>query len=142
MARRAKRADRPNPRVDRNVENYRRNNQDNVIELFDRTIKKKVDIIPRNQSQETLLESLADDSKHIVFAVGPAGCGKTLFATMHAIKQLKAGKIEKIVITRPNVAVDDRDIGFLPGDVMKKMLPWMMPILDVFAEYFRRKSKR
>jgi phosphate starvation-inducible PhoH-like protein len=46
------------------------------------------------------------------------------------------GLVEKIIITRPNVAVDDKDIGYLPGDILKKMTPWMMPVLDVFAEYY------
>jgi phosphate starvation-inducible PhoH-like protein len=53
---------------------------------------------------------------------------------------LNEGKYDKIVITRPNVAVDDKDIGFLPGDILAKMTPWMMPILDVFAEYYSQKE--
>jgi len=87
-------------------------------------------------TQETLVASLENPNKYVTFAVGPAGTGKTLLATLHAIKCFKAGLVEKIVITRPNVAVDDRDIGYLPGDIMKKMTPWMLPVLDVFAEYY------
>ena len=155
MAKRAKRAERSNPRQDRNRtpndygrpsdNRYSRNNSrggdsrnNNVIDLanFKKTKKRSVDITPRNVNQEDLMIALADDSQHIVFATGPAGCGKTMIATLAAIKALKAGEVEKIVITRPNVAVDDKDIGFLPGDILKKMTPWMMPILDVFAEYY------
>jgi phosphate starvation-inducible PhoH-like protein len=146
LAKRAKRAERSNPRQDRNrtPNDYGRpqarggDSRNNVIELpnFRKQKKKSVDIIPRNINQEDLMIALADDSQHIVFATGPAGCGKTLIATLAAIKSLKAGDVEKIVITRPNVAVDDKDIGFLPGDILKKMTPWMMPILDVFAEYY------
>ena len=143
---RAKGANRANPRADRNIgapsaRGGRYQQQDrtsNVIELNFPTKPKKqrVDIVPRNLSQENLVASLEDPSKYVTFAVGPAGTGKTLLATMHAIKCFKAGLVEKIVITRPNVAVDDRDIGYLPGDILKKMTPWMMPVLDVFAEYF------
>ena len=145
---RAKGANRANPRADRSIgatpgaqRGGRYQQQDrtsNVIELNFPTKPKKtrVDIVPRNLTQEHLLASLEDQSKYVTFAVGPAGTGKTLLATMHAIKCFKAGLVEKIVITRPNVAVDDKDIGYLPGDILKKMTPWMMPVLDVFAEYF------
>lgn len=144
---RAKGANRANPRADRNVgatpgaRGGRYQQQDrtsNVIELnFPQKPKKsRVDIVPRNLTQEKLVASLENPNKHVVFAVGPAGTGKTLLATMHAIKCYKAGLVEKIVITRPNVAVDDKDIGYLPGDILKKMTPWMMPVLDVFGEYF------
>ena len=142
---RAKGANRPNPRSDRNIGPVSarggRNQGErtsNVIELnFPQKPKKqRVDIIPRNLSQENLLASLENPEKYVTFAVGPAGTGKTLIATLHAIKCFKQGLVEKIVITRPNVAVDDRDIGYLPGDILKKMTPWMMPVLDVFAEFY------
>lgn len=144
---RAKGANRANPRTDRNTigatpgargGRYQQDRTSNVIELnFPQKPKKqRVDIVPRNLNQETLVASLENPNKYVTFAVGPAGTGKTLLATMHAIKCFKAGLVEKIVITRPNVAVDDKDIGYLPGDILKKMTPWMMPVLDVFGEYF------
>jgi phosphate starvation-inducible PhoH-like protein len=142
---RAKGANRANPRTDRNFgatpggnRGPRQDRTSNVIELnFPQKPKKqKIEIVPRNLNQEELVSSLENPNKNVVFAVGPAGCGKTLLATLHAIKCLKAGLVEKIVITRPNVAVDDKDIGYLPGDIMKKMTPWMLPVLDVFADYY------
>jgi phosphate starvation-inducible PhoH-like protein len=135
---RAKRANKANPRVERNLYNV----QENVIELNlpQQRKRKKVDLLPRNVVQEEYIEALLDDRKHIVFAIGPAGTGKTMLATEAAIKGLNEGKYDKIVITRPNVAVDDKDIGFLPGDILAKMTPWMMPILDVFAEYYSQKE--
>jgi phosphate starvation-inducible PhoH-like protein len=147
----AKRSNRNNPRQDRNSgyepkfspSNPRNAQKDsNLIELnfpF-KPKKKKIDIIPRNLNQEDLVAALEDNTKHIVFAVGPAGCGKTLLATLHAIKCLKEGLVEKIVITRPNVAVDDKDIGFLPGDITKKLSPWCMPVLDILGEYYSQKE--
>ena len=140
---RAKGANRPNPRTDRNFgampgARSNRGGHQNVpdLNLPEKPKKQRVEIVPRNLMQENLMAALDDPRKHVIFAVGPAGCGKTLLATMHAIKCFKAGLVEKIVITRPNVAVDDKDIGYLPGDILKKMTPWMMPVLDVFAEYF------
>lgn len=141
----AKGANRPNPRTDRGFgagtdSGYkeRKRQTNNVIEVdFPVKAKKqRVEIVPRNLAQENLVTALENPNQHVVFAVGPAGTGKTLLATLHAIKCFKAGLVEKIVITRPNIAVDDKDIGFLPGDIIKKMSPWMMPVLDVFAEYF------
>jgi phosphate starvation-inducible PhoH-like protein len=159
VAKRAKRAERPNPREDRNTQGGgprppRRNfrggggvgvpgGESGFTSTFPTAPKKtRVEIIPRNLQQENMVAALNDENINIVFAVGPAGCGKTLLATMHAIKMLKTGQVERIVITRPNVAVDDKDIGYLPGDILKKMTPWMMPVLDVFAEYYTQDQIR
>lgn len=141
MAKRAKRSDRPNPRSERNVNTMVTSNRNdtNVIN-FNQYKKKRIDIIPRNISQEEYLVSLIDENTDIVCAIGPAGCGKTMLATLFAFKQLRAGIVDKIVIARPNIAVDDKDIGFLPGGINEKMAPWMMPILDVLYEYSSKKE--
>ena len=97
--------------------------------------KKEVNIIPRNLSQESYLELLKNPKKYIVFAIGPAGTGKTMLAVQMAIKQLKEGNTSKIIITRPAVSVDE-DHGFLPGTLNQKMEPWTRPIMDVFEEYY------
>lgn len=102
--------------------------------------KKKINLIPKNITQEDLICALNDDTQHIVFAVGPAGTGKTMLATMAAIKHLEEGKIDKIIISRPNVAIDDNPIGHLPGDIIGKMAPWMTPILDIFKEVYSVKQ--
>lgn len=115
--------------------------RDNVVNINNyRKIKQKVTLLPKNLAQENYIDALEDPTKHIVFAVGYAGTGKTYIATTYAIQQLKAGEISKIIITRPNIAVDDKDIGFLPGDIMKKMAPWTKPVLDVFEEYYTVKD--
>jgi phosphate starvation-inducible PhoH-like protein len=101
---------------------------------------KKVVLLPKNLSQESYIDALENPNINIVFAIGYAGTGKTYLATLYAIQQLKSGAVDKIVITRPNIAVDDKDIGFLPGDIMKKMAPWTKPVLDVFEEYFSVKE--
>ena len=101
--------------------------------------KQQVDIVPRNLSQETYLELLKNPKKYIVFAVGPAGTGKTMIGVQMAIKQLKAGHINKVIITRPAVSVDE-DHGFLPGTLNQKMEPWTRPIIDVFEDYYHPKE--
>lgn len=97
--------------------------------------KQQVNIIPRNVSQETYLELLKNTKKYIVFAIGPAGTGKTMLAVQMAIKLFKEGVISKIIVTRPAVSVDEEH-GFLPGTLNQKMEPWTRPIFDVFQEYY------
>ena len=115
-----------------------RNNsqQTNLIEIKQYQHKKRqVHIIPRSLSQESYLELLKNPRKYIVFAIGPAGTGKTLLGVQMAIKALQEKSVEKIVITRPAVSVDEEH-GFLPGDLNEKMAPWTRPIFDVFEEYY------
>lgn len=104
----------------------------NVVKLGNRNYK-RVEMIPRNTAQETYIDALLD--KRMVFAVGPAGTGKTLLAVLRAIKALREGEITKIILTRPAVSVDEKH-GFLPGDLNAKMEPWTRPIFDVFEEYY------
>lgn len=133
---RAKRANKPNPREDRNFASspFDRENPNNDEHRFAKP-RKKVQLIPRNLAQEDYVDSLFDPSRYVVFAMGPAGCGKTLLATLYAIHGLQTGEFEKIIITRPAVSVDEQH-GFLPGDLNQKMQPWVLPILDVFKEHF------
>lgn len=111
-------------------------NRSNLIDYNNYVNKKQeVNILPRNLNQETYLETLKDQKKDIVFAVGPAGTGKTLIGVMMAIKAFKEKQVDKIVVTRPAVSVDEKH-GFLPGSLEQKMEPWTRPIFDVFGEYF------
>jgi phosphate starvation-inducible PhoH-like protein len=97
--------------------------------------KFNVTITPRNLNQKIYLSQLLDQEKNIVFALGPAGTGKTLIACQVGIKLLKEGLVDKIVVTRPAVSVDE-DHGFLPGTIQEKMAPWTRPIFDVLQEYY------
>ena len=113
----------------------------NVINIDQRLNekRKRVQIYPKNLSQETYLLKLNDPNKMIVFAIGPAGTGKTMLAVQWAIDQLKYGSADKIIITRPAVSVDEQH-GFLPGDLNEKMEPWTKPIFDVFTENFNARE--
>ena len=91
---------------------------------------------PKSENQKKYVDLLTDKEKSLIVALGPAGCGKTLFACSHAIESLKNGDIQKIVLTRPMVSVEDEEIGFLPGNIVSKMDPWTKPMFDIFSEYF------
>lgn len=100
---------------------------------------KRVELIPRNIAQEEYVDQLNDVSKRVVLAIGPAGTGKTLLAVLRAIQALRNGEIDKVIITRPAVSVDEKH-GFLPGDLNEKMAPWVLPIFDVFDEYYGKEA--
>lgn len=96
-----------------------------------------IDIVPRTRNQERLVLALQDASQSIVVTVGPAGTGKTYLAMLAAVRALREGRCERIVMTRPAVGVEDERHGFLPGNLVAKMEPWTRPLLDVLREYYR-----
>jgi phosphate starvation-inducible PhoH-like protein len=99
--------------------------------------RKTVTLIPKSLNQETYIELLTDSTKHIIFATGPAGTGKTMLAMQAGVKAFKEGTVSKIILTRPAVGVDDERHGFLPGNITAKMEPWTRPLFDVIQEYYR-----
>jgi phosphate starvation-inducible protein PhoH and related proteins len=88
----------------------------------------------KNYHQEQYINRLKNKNKKIIIVSGPAGTGKTLFATEYGIKNLLLGVCDKIIFTRPSVSVDE-DIGFLPGTLEDKMAPWVRPIYDVLYNF-------
>ena len=92
---------------------------------------------PKSENQKKLVNFLDDDTNKIVISLGPAGTGKTLFSCQKAITELKREEIQKIIITRPVVTVEE-EIGFLPGNIVKKMDPWTKPIFDIFLDYYTK----
>jgi len=116
----------------------KRQASNNVVKFNNYLLPKKnknIDIIPRNRNQESYTLSLLNESKSIVFGIGPAGTGKTLLACQAAVKSFLENDISKIIVTRPAVSTDE-DLGFLPGTLEQKMAPWTRPIFDVLREYF------
>jgi phosphate starvation-inducible PhoH-like protein len=101
--------------------------------------KQRVSLHARSENQQQYLNKLQDDNTSIVLAIGPAGTGKTMLAVQYGIKLFQEGIVDKIVITRPAVSVDE-DLGFLPGTLNEKMAPWTRPIFDVFQEYYQTKD--
>lgn len=94
---------------------------------------------PKTENQKLYVQHLSNEDIPIVLGIGPAGSGKTLFACVQAVHSLKEGIIQKIILTRPVVPVEE-DIGFLPGSLINKMDPWTRPIFDILLEYYTQKD--
>ena len=92
-------------------------------------------VIPKSDNQRNYNRVLYSINKPMIFAVGPAGTGKTMLACCAAIQGYNDRTYKRIVLTRPVVSVEE-DIGFLPGTMEEKMDPWTRPIMDIFAEYY------
>lgn len=103
-------------------------------------VKKPVELIPQSRNQEKYIVALTDPETDIVVVSGPAGTGKTYLAMLAAIQAMRRGDCEKILLTRPAVAVDDEKHGFLPGDLNQKMEPWVRPLFDVLREFYSTKE--
>tara|TARA_B100001057_G_scaffold451550_1_gene494647 strand:- start:82 stop:1041 length:960 start_codon:yes stop_codon:yes gene_type:complete len=99
--------------------------EDKQMDLFIQTKKRK--IVPRTPNQSKYFNLL--NSKNIVFAVGPAGTGKTYVAVAKALSSLQEGKVNKIILSRPAVEAGEK-LGFLPGDLKEKVDPFLRPIYD------------
>lgn len=121
-------------------QNYQHPSFDQNVVDFDRYRQKKtkITLIPKSLKQETYIDMLESETNKIVFATGPAGTGKTMLAVITALKLLRQGEVNKIVVTRPAVGVDDEKHGFLPGDLNEKMAPWTRPIFDYIQEYYTK----
>ena len=97
--------------------------------------KSSIPLVPRNDNQEMYVKALKSSNQVIVF--GPAGTGKTYIAATYAANLYITKAIDKIVITRPHVAVG-REIGYLKGSLEDKTLPWALPVLDVLEGHLSK----
>ncbi|MFY7697747.1 MAG: PhoH family protein [Legionella sp.] len=88
-------------------------------------------ISARNSKQHEYLNSI--DTNDLCFAVGPAGTGKTYLAVAKAIEYFEKGHVHKLVFVRPAVEAGEK-LGFLPGDLVEKVLPYLRPIYDALYE--------
>lgn len=91
-------------------------------------LKEPIQILPRNDRQAAYIDALKNSEQVIV--TGPAGTGKTYISASWAASQYNIKSIDKIIITRPHIPVG-KDIGYLPGSLEEKVLPWAMPVIDV-----------
>ena len=104
-------------------------NDNTQLDLFIQTKKRK--IIPRSLNQKKYFELL--NNKNIVFAIGPAGTGKTFLAVAKAVSYLQKGLVNKIILSRPAVEAGEK-LGFLPGDLKDKVDPFLRPIYDALYQ--------
>jgi phosphate starvation-inducible PhoH-like protein len=94
--------------------------------------KKTSGLTPKTDKQKDLLDALKENNQ--VFILGPAGTGKTYVTATYAADLYTTKEIDKIVITRPHVAVG-KELGFLKGDLTEKTMPWALPVLDVLEKH-------
>ena len=94
---------------------------------------------PRTTTQDDYVRLLKNPNKKIVVVNGPAGTGKTLFATEYGVRYFLTDKFEKLIFTRPSVTVDE-DLGYLPGTMEEKMAPWVRPIYDILYQFLSVKE--
>lgn len=88
-------------------------------------------VIARTVNQKRMVE--ACDTNDMVFAIGPAGSGKTYTAVALAVRALKEKQVKRIILTRPAVEAGE-NLGFLPGDLKEKLDPYMQPLYDALMD--------
>ncbi|ETI60876.1 phosphate starvation protein PhoH [Sphingobium sp. C100] len=92
---------------------------------------RKKTIVPRSATQVTYIEAL--NRNDIIFALGPAGTGKTYLAVAQAVSQLITGSVDRLILSRPAVEAGEK-LGFLPGDMKEKVDPYLRPIYDALHD--------
>ncbi|HEU5067182.1 MAG TPA: PhoH family protein [Sphingomicrobium sp.] len=92
---------------------------------------RKKTIVPRSPTQTIYMEALARDE--MIFALGPAGTGKTYLAVAQAVSQLISGSVDRLILSRPAVEAGER-LGFLPGDMKEKVDPYLRPLYDALYD--------
>jgi phosphate starvation-inducible PhoH-like protein len=92
---------------------------------------RKKTIVPRSKTQVAYMEALARED--LIFALGPAGTGKTYLAVAQAVQQLIGGSVDRLILSRPAVEAGER-LGFLPGDMKEKVDPYLRPLYDALYD--------
>ncbi|HEX8225075.1 MAG TPA: PhoH family protein [Allosphingosinicella sp.] len=92
---------------------------------------RKKTIVPRSKMQAVYMEALGRDE--MIFALGPAGTGKTYLAVAQAVQQLIGGSVDRLILSRPAVEAGER-LGFLPGDMKEKVDPYLRPLYDALYD--------
>ncbi len=93
----------------------------------------------KSPGQQALMDAV--DRKNLVLALGPAGTGKTYIAIAKAVEALEAGKVGRIVLSRPAIEAGE-SIGYLPGDVEEKLAPYLRPLYDALSDRLSMKRVR
>ncbi len=94
-------------------------------------------VFAKTINQKRYLDAI--EKNDMVFGIGPAGTGKTYVAIMHAVRELKANRVKKIILTRPAVEAGE-NLGFLPGDLKEKIDPYLRPLYDALYDALGRKQ--
>ena len=118
--------------IDRGWSPLQHHNDDRE-QAYVKTIKAK------SPGQQALMDAI--EAKNLVLALGPAGTGKTYLAVAKAVEPLEAGRVGRIVLSRPAVEAGE-SIGFLPGDAEDKLAPYLRPLYDALSDRLSMKRVR
>jgi phosphate starvation-inducible protein PhoH and related proteins len=116
------------------LENYTKDDGASLRSLFNEPLviaTKRKTVVPKTIGQKLYLQAIQKNP--IVFGIGPAGTGKTYLAMAAAISALLKGQVQRIVLTRPAVEAGET-LGFLPGDLREKILPYLRPLYDALHD--------
>ncbi|MDW3218679.1 MAG: PhoH family protein [Acidimicrobiales bacterium] len=118
--------------LDRTIDMVRRDEKPSSVLTHEilRADRGKI-IRPKSSGQKTYVEAI--DSNVVTFGIGPAGTGKSWLAVAMACAALQSGSVERIILTRPAVEAGER-LGFLPGDLMAKVDPYLRPLYDALHD--------
>ena len=120
--------------TEKNIASFIKMDTEDILENHEEVLlygTKGYKICPKSPNQKKLVES--SNKNDLVFAVGPAGTGKTYISVALAVKALKERDVKKIIITRPAVEAGE-NLGFLPGDLKEKIDPYLRPIYDALDD--------
>ena len=95
------------------------------------TSTKKASVVPKTLGQKKYVEAIR--SHDVTFGIGPAGTGKTYLAMAMAVEALREEKVSRIILTRPAVEAGE-SLGFLPGDLLEKITPYLRPLYDALQD--------
>ncbi len=101
--------------------------EETTIDLQDKTRK----VVPKTAGQAAYVQLCKENE--LVFSIGPAGCGKTYLAVAMAVQAMRSEQVKKIVLVRPAVEAGEK-LGFLPGDLLAKVNPFLRPLLDALHD--------
>ncbi len=126
-----------------NVEDYVDNEENTIESEKNSTVLvhgiRGTRIVPKTVNQKKLVSAV--EKNDLVFAIGPAGTGKTYISVALAVRALKNKEVKKIIITRPAVEAGE-NLGFLPGDLKEKIYPYLRPIHDALSDIIPEEKLR